>query len=82
MLGYLYRCLYFDLGLTFRSRGDKGVTSQDFRHPPDSRFPSDSPIRLPFSLDPCFSWVTATFFSVDLSGPPTSRPLGYNFFLS
>merc|ERR1711895_317762 len=29
-----------------------------YRHPPDSRFPIDSPIRLPFSLDPYFSWVT------------------------
>ena len=42
-------------------------------------FPVFLPIRLPFSLDPCFSWVT-TFFSVDLSGPPTSRPAGLQLF--
>ena len=43
-------------------------------------FPVFLPIRLPFSLDPCFSWVTTTFFSVDLSGPPTSRPAGLQLF--
>ena len=54
------------------------MTSQDFRHPPDSRFPSDSPIRLPFSLDPCFSWVT-TFFSTVLQ-LPNNQPAGLQLF--